>query len=198
MRKKKINIIVLAYLALIVSLAAEHSKAVPEIAILKAFRSLKEGSSLELVDNNLAAIRAGGVSALLVLVTQLDNTEIAHSCFESTNSVVIDSISDEVTGKMKTVALGKVAFDLIQEIVEGQVPWGYREYFLLNPNNAKDWILSRKTKSLIELQIEAAEVTLKKALKMQREDQSEFSRKFVEFSKLRLERVRKSSASSPK
>lgn len=175
------------FACVIVAMSAEKRK---EDLIMEAFLGLVSQSSEDVIEKNLFIIRSSGVTSLCVLVDQLDNKKIAHPTFEGMNSVVVDPKTGLPTGDMMQLTLGQVAFNLIQEMVEGSIPWMYRNYSILNHENVKEWILSRKSKSLNDLQVEAAKLAYENALLIEQKDQSEFSKGLVNFFKLRLERVR--------
>ena len=165
-----------------------HSFAFAEqISFSELFVGLTRQSPPEVVEKNLKALEKGGVDSINYLVTQLSNKTLAHDSFKSPSRATVDRSTG--TAKFIEATLGDVAFDLIVLIIEGRIPRSFRDKCALSPDNAKEWILARKGKNLTELQVEAAQITYNRAVAMNIEDQSEFSRYFLDYAAKRLNRL---------
>ena len=141
-----------------------------------AIASLSENSDPAQVARAIAVLESAGTKAFPALLAHLNDTARASVVFQNKAIVRFDA-SGNVIGHHPTIA--EVCFDLIQGQVEGNWPKGYREFYVLSPKNVVSWWQPRKTKSLKELQLEAAQKSLTRA--RQRRDKSAYSRDAVRF-----------------
>jgi hypothetical protein len=138
--------------------AAEEG--VDVVALKAAFAKLKRNSDYDLINSSLDKIRNGGMMSVKVLVNHLNDDAEASDYFVDGRHY--NNKGDAVErSKWRYPKMGEVAFDLVQEIVEGRAPLEYRRYFVLTPENAKRWVDKHDQKSLLEVQIEATIQSLK-------------------------------------
>jgi hypothetical protein len=63
----------------------------------------------------------------------------------------------------RTPTVGEFCFDILQTQIEGNWPKGFRQFYILSPANAKQWLDAHKTLSLRQLQLTSREVSLRRA-----------------------------------
>lgn len=59
--------------------------------------------------------------------------------------------------------VGQLCFDILQTQIEDNWPKGFRQFYILTPGNAKQWLDDHKTLSLRQLQLTSREESLRRA-----------------------------------
>jgi hypothetical protein len=95
------------------------------------------------------ALQAAGINAFPMLIANFDNRAIAADEFQQATS--------------EPTTVGDACFDLLQQKVEGRWPKSVRDYRVLSPENAGDWLAMRRGKSLDELRRDARYEAVQKA-----------------------------------
>lgn len=80
-----------------------------------------------------------------------------------------------------TPTVGELCFDILQTQIEGNWPKGFREFYVLTPDNAKQWLGDRKGYSLRQLQLSSREESLRRAEAELAADPSDLTTKAVAF-----------------
>jgi hypothetical protein len=120
---------------------------------------------------------SAGTKAFPVLVAHRGDIAKASHVFQR---VVFDvDASGNATFHLPTI--GDACFDVLQAQVEGEWLKGYRQYHVLSPETVAEWWELHKTKSLRELRLETARLSLEAARKDFRKDRAPFHKQAVEF-----------------
>ena len=123
-----------------------------------AIASLSENSDAAQVASAIAVLENSGTKAFPALLAHLNDTARASVAFQRAVMAV-----DAKGNALSHPTIGEACFDLIQKQVEGNWPKGFRQYYVLSPENVVSWWQARKSKPLKELQIETAQASLLKA-----------------------------------
>jgi len=136
-----------------------------------AIASLAESSDAQRVSKAIATLETAGTKAFPALLAHLNDATTASKAFQR-------AVQD-IYGKVTSPTIGQACFDLIQGQIEGNWPKGLRQYYALSPTNIVSWWYARKEKSLKDLRIEAAMVSLTRARR--RRGTSRYDREAVRF-----------------
>jgi hypothetical protein len=98
----------------------------------------------------LRALTDAGVRAFPTLLAHLSDREPIQASLNNR----------DVSG---TPTVGELCFDLLQTQIEGNWPKGFREFYILTPDNAEQWLDEHKTQSLRQLQLTSREESLRRA-----------------------------------
>ena len=132
-------------------------------------------------------VESAGVEAFPALLNHLgDKTEAAQRHFMQ-ESVMRDK--DGNWGPF-VPTISSACFNIIQNQVEGCWPKLYRQSQVLNRSNVRDWLGQREGRTLGELRIECATLSLEKAKEMQKGDSSDNAKEYVKFFVDNLRQVR--------
>ena len=132
-------------------------------------------------------VKSAGVKAFPALLNHLgDKTEAAQRHFMQ------ESVMRDKDGNWGPYVptISSACFDIIQNQVEGGWPKLYRQSQVLNRSNVRDWLRQREGKTLGELRIECATLSLEKAKEMQKGDSSDDAKEYVKFFVDNLRQVR--------
>src|SRR5580698_6434108 len=125
-----------------------------------AVAELAVGNTEERVFGALDTFRAAGTKAFPILIAHTRDTAKASSQFQH----VVFDVHPDGESTFHAPTIGDACFDIIQSQVEGQ--WqlkAYDQYHVLSPDTIKPWWESHKTKSLRELRLESAQLSLETA-----------------------------------
>ena len=182
MKPRILILFVEACLIFAISIRAQSSQT--DGSYESAIASLSENSNAAQVADAIAVLEGAGTKAFPALLAHLNDTARA--------SVVFQRAMMEVDAKGNVMVhqptIGEACFDLIQNQVEGNWPKGYRQYYVLSPNNVVSWWQARKAKPLKELQLETAQASLTQA--RQRRGKSGYWREAVRFLEEHLREVK--------
>ena len=132
-------------------------------------------------------VESAGVEAFPTLLNHLgDKTEAAQRHFMQ------ESCTRDKGGNVGPFVptISSACFDIIQQQIEGCWPKLYRQSQVLNWSNVRDWLSQREGKTLGELRIECATLSLEKAKEMQKGDSSDNAKEYVKFFVDNLRQVR--------
>lgn len=148
-------------------------------AFEQAVTELAVGNDDKTVAKAIDQLREAGTKAFPVLISNVSDTSIASS-----------TLQEATTGR---TTVGDACFGILQMQVEDAWPKSLRKFHALNRNNVTKWWSTRKSKSLRELRLEAAQNSLSAAKKALNERDSEETRDSIRFIEKRLEIVRNES-----
>jgi hypothetical protein len=117
----------------------------------KAFETIATSTDPDAVKAAAATLRNGGIPAINVLRKHLSDKR-----FPPPNHPLQRAVRAKPT-------MGVHAFWLIQAMVETRVAKAYQRYSVLTPTNVEQWLDARRGKSILELQVDAATASLKRA-----------------------------------
>lgn len=123
-------------------------------------------------------IKSADIDAFDTLLAHLDDETRASEEHFMRAMVVVDENGNE--GPYEP-SVGDACFDLLQAQIEGGWPKGFREYYVLNRINIRDWLDQRKGKTLRELRIECATLSLASAKRDHQINPTEWTDTCVKF-----------------
>jgi len=127
----------------------------------------------------LQALRTAGTNAFPALLAHLKDIAPAEPSF----------FQGSAAG---TPTIGRACFGLLQGQIEGNWPKGFRDYYVLSPETAREWLASHRGLSLQQLRIEAAQQSLKRAeADTPNRKESEFHHQTLKFLRQNLEEAKR-------
>lgn len=174
MNPRILILLVGACLIFAMSIRAQTSQT--DVSYESAIASLSEKSDAAQVAGAIAALESAGTKAFPALLAHLNDTARASLVFQG--ALMDVDAKGNVMG-LHHPTIGEVCFALIQNQVEGNWPKGYRQYYVLSPENVVSWWQVRNAKPLKELQLETAQASLTRA--RERRGKSGYSLEAVRF-----------------
>jgi hypothetical protein len=147
----------------------------------RAVASLAAGQSEATVAAGYKTLVAAGPKAFPMLISNLKDTAKAFPSF-------VEERVDEF-GNLEEPTIGDVCFRLMRYEVEGVCPKGFRDYQVLTEENVANWWETHRTKSLREMRIETARISLERVTKEFGRERSEVTQGAFRFFTERLEKV---------
>ena len=154
----------------------------------QSFDGFRKGASQKVIKENLEAIRAAKEKAFPMLVRNLHREDLASISFQEAKVY-----RDKKTGEFKAVEprMGHVALMLLEMELYGGVPKMHRGHEAFDSRTAAAWFRTRKSKSLLALQLDAALDSLKSAEAVNQEHPNQYNEKTVKFFSDRVANLRK-------
>jgi hypothetical protein len=113
-------------------------------------QQLAAGTPDEDAARAMRALDEAGVRAFPALLAHLENRSLINASLNMR----------DVIG---TPTVGELCFDILQTRIEDNWPKGFREFYILTPANAKQWLDEHKALSLPQLQLASREESLRRA-----------------------------------
>jgi len=144
-------------------------------------QKLAFGTPTEQIEIAISALESAGPAAYPALVGHLKDSTRAADDFQT----------QDVLWDLGHPSIGDVCFDIIQGQVEGRWPKGYRQYYVLTPQNTKRWLDAHKGLSLRELRIAAAQESLRRAeSEIRHNTANDFQKGMIKFLRDNLQEAR--------
>jgi len=143
-----------------------------------AVKSFASGTPIEETTAAIKLVQSAGVDAFDSLLSHLNDETLASDNHFMRAMVTIDENGN--AGLIKPT-IGDACFDILQGQIEGVWPKGYREHYILNRSNIRDWLTKRNGKSLYELRVECAKSSLESAKLKHEQNPSDWSIYCVKF-----------------
>ncbi len=124
-----------------------------QIEYEQRIRKFAFGTPSEQIEIAISALESAGPAAYPTLVAHFKDSTRAADRFQV----------QDVLWDLGHPSIGDVCFDIIQGQIEGRWPKGYRQYYVLTPENTKRWLDVHEGLSLRELRIAAARESLRRA-----------------------------------
>lgn len=132
----------------------------PEPTYEKCVQRLAAGTPQEQIKKALKVLDAAGRDAFPTLISHFSDTTPAEP---TTFPRDIVEIGPDGSIRPYRPTVGEVCFDLLQGQVEGNWPKAYRQYYVLSPDNAQQWLAAHQGMTLEQLRMVAARESLQRA-----------------------------------
>jgi hypothetical protein len=143
----------------------------------RAVASLAEGSSDETVRGALETFKAAGTKAFPVLIAHMEDPRKAAVRWFQRTVFDIDPTGEAI---YHLPTIGDACFDIIRgQVEEGQWLKGYQQFYVLNPDTVAKWWDTHKTRSLRDLRLECAQMSLDAARKERNSEAVDFMEKHL-------------------
>jgi hypothetical protein len=150
----------------------------------RAVASLAAGHKGATVMAGYNTLEAAGIKAFPVLIAHVkDTAKAAPGYFE-------EEATDRF-GNVEQPTVGDVCYRLVRHEVEGDWPKGFRDCQVLTKENVTMWWETHRTKSLREMRLETARISLARAKKKRERVRSETTEAAVQFLTQRLKQIQK-------
>ena len=152
-------------------------------------KNLATGTPERVIAASLKAIKSAGIDAFPVLIAHFADSSPAEPRYfqREVSEILLDG-----TTRLHLPTIGEACFDILQDQVEGTWPRGFREYYVLTPANAKQWLETRKGLTLAQLRCASLEDSVRRAeADLTKKPASEFKKMTVEFLRKELEQAKK-------
>jgi len=136
------------------------------------------GKPAEETSAAITLLTSAGVDAFDVLLKHLDDDARASDGHFMRAMVTINEKGN--VGPYEPT-IGDACFDLLHGQIEGVWPKGYRDHHVLDRSNIHEWLAERNNKSLNELRLECATLSLENAKQKHDENQTDWTESCVEF-----------------
>lgn len=113
-------------------------------------RQLAEDAREEDAIRALKVLSDAGIRVFPSLIAHFDDEQLIHPRLNAF----------EVLGDL---TVGWLCFVILQDQIEGNWPKGFRQFYILTPDNAKQWLDKHKGLSLRELQVISRKESLRRA-----------------------------------
>jgi hypothetical protein len=143
-----------------------------------AVAALASGTPAEDTTSAITHLESAGVDAFDVLLAHLDDETLASIDHFAHAIVPIDEHG--AVGPYEPT-IGDACFDLLHAQIEGVWPKGYRDRHVLNRSSIREWLAIQKDKSLNELRIECATLSLEAAKQEHEKNPNEWTQSCVAF-----------------
>jgi hypothetical protein len=125
-------------------------------------KNFSAGTPDEKIKSSLKALDEAGMDAFPSLISALTNIEPAEPNFFQLEEM---AILPDGSSKLHSPTIGEACFGILQGQIEGNWPKGFREFYVLTPDNAKAWLEARKGQTLPELRAAASAEALRRSEK---------------------------------
>ena len=143
-----------------------------------AVKSFALGTPTEETTAAIKLVESAGTDAFDSLLDHLDDKTRASDNHFMRAMVTIDENGN--AGPYEPT-IGDASFDILQGQIEGVWPKAYRDHYILNRSNIRDWLQKRDGKSLHELRLECAKSSLESAKSKHEQHPTDWSKSCVEF-----------------
>ncbi len=152
----------------------------------KVIQSLAEGTPSAETNAAIELIGSSGVEAFDTLVAHLeDRTPASYNHFAR----AMITVDKDGNHRAYEPTIGDACFDLLQGQIEGNWAKGCRDYYVLTHANIRDWLAARNGKTLHELRLECARLSLEAARREHESEPREITQSCVDFLTENLARV---------
>ena len=127
----------------------------------RAIQDLAEGNDPETVKTAILLLSHAKTQAFPALIKHLSDKTPAS--FEYFGLRDIQCAPQTTPCSPRQPTIGEACFEVIQSEVEGNWPKAHRSHYTLTAGNVGEWWESRRTMSLKDLQLDAAESSLERA-----------------------------------
>jgi hypothetical protein len=143
-------------------------------------QKLAFGTPREQIEIAQRALESAGTAAYPMLIGHLKDSTPAADCLRV----------QDVLWDLGHPSIGHVCFGIIQGQIEGHWPKGYRQYYVLTPENIKRWLDAHQGLSLRELRIVAAQESLRRAeSEMRQRTAADYQKGVLEFLRDNLQKA---------
>ncbi len=126
----------------------------------ECIQRLKAGTPHEQIVQALDTLNAAGTDAFPSLIAHFSDTTHTEDAFFAREIV---DIAPDGTIRPHIPTVGEACFGVFQGQIEGNWPKGYRQYYVLTPENAQQWLDAHPRMTLAQLRVAAAEESLRLA-----------------------------------
>lgn len=141
-------------------------------------RQLADDAREEDAIRALKVLSDAGIRVFPSLIAHFDDEQLIHPRLNAF----------EVLGDL---TVGWLCFVILQDQIEGNWPKGFRQFYILTPDNAKQWLDKHKGLSLRELQVISREESLRRAELALAASPGDFMSSAVKFLRQQVEGLKK-------